>query len=122
MASLLEHPAVEAPNERKQQSYFQLPEFSLSIQIYVTSKGYSTDEYLSDESPWTKSPPSTVSISIKYGKPSFAEVVDVEMAQQVGAMAVSVCGPGGLGDDVRQAVRERQNGQLVDFYEDTFSW
>ncbi|GIC84420.1 ferric reductase family protein [Aspergillus udagawae] len=122
MASLLDHPAVEAPNERKQQSYFQLPEFSLSIQIYVTSKGYSTDEYLSDESPWTKSPPSTVSISIKYGKPSFAEVVDVEMAQQVGAMAVSVCGPGGLGDDVRQAVRERQNGQLVDFYEDTFSW
>ncbi|KAF7159054.1 hypothetical protein CNMCM5623_004287 [Aspergillus felis] len=122
MASLLDHPALETPNERKQDSYFQLPEFSLSIQIYVTSKGYSTDGYFSDESPWTKSPPSTVSISIKYGKPSFAEVVDVEMAQQVGAMAVSVCGPGGLGDDVRQAVRERQNGQLVDFYEDTFSW
>ncbi|GFF59051.1 putative ferric-chelate reductase [Aspergillus lentulus] len=122
MASLLDHPAVEAPNERKQTSYFQLPEFSLSIQVYVTAKGYTTDEYLSDESPWTKSPPSTVSISIKYGKPSFAEVLDVEMAQQVGAMAVSVCGPGGLGDDVRQAVRERQNGQLVDLYEDTFSW
>lgn len=122
MASLLDHPAVAVPNEQKQHSYFQLPEFSLSIQIYVTAKAYSTDEYLSYESLWTISPPSSVPISIKYGKPSFAEVLDVEMGQQAGAMAVSVCGPGGLGDDVRQAVRERQNGQLVDLYEDTFSW
>ncbi|EDP53791.1 ferric-chelate reductase, putative [Aspergillus fumigatus A1163] len=122
MASLFDHPAVEAPNERKQTSYFQLSEFSLTIQVYVTAKGYTTDEHLSNKSPWTKSPPSTVSISIKHGKPSFAEVVEAEMEQQVGAMAVSVCGPGGMGDDVRQAVRERQNGRLVDLYEDTFSW
>ncbi|KAH3453621.1 hypothetical protein KXV78_007892, partial [Aspergillus fumigatus] len=111
MASLFDHPAVEAPNERKQTSYFQLSEFSLTIQVYVTAKGYTTDEHLSNKSPWTKSPPSTVSISIKHGKPSFAEVVEAEMEQQVGAMAVSVCGPGGMGDDVRQAVRERQNGR-----------
>lgn len=122
MASLFDHPAVEAPNERKQTSYFQLSKFSLTIQVYVTAKGYTTDEHLSNKSPWTKSPPSTVSISIKHGKPSFAEVVEAEMEQQVGAMAVSVCGPGGMGDDVRQAVRERQNGRLVDLYEDTFSW
>lgn len=37
-------------------------------------------------------------------------------------MAVSVCGPGAMGDDVRRAVRERQGGTVVDLYEESFSW
>ena len=42
--------------------------------------------------------------------------------QQIGAMGVSVCGPGSLSDDVRLAVRRRQEYQSIDFIEEAFSW
>lgn len=48
--------------------------------------------------------------------------VESAKTNQVGAMAVSVCGPGGMGDDVRRAVRERQGGRVMDLYEESFSW
>lgn len=121
MASILSHPAVQAQKEQKHNPYTQSPDFSLSIQVYVTSKAFTTDDYLSDESLWAKAPASSVPVNIRYGKPLFPEVLDLQMAQQVGAMAVSICGPGSLGDDVRKAVRERQEGRTVDLYEDTFS-
>lgn len=44
------------------------------------------------------------------------------MEEQVGAMAVSVCGPGAMGDDVREAVRGVQERKTVDLFEETFSW
>lgn len=44
------------------------------------------------------------------------------MAQQTGAMAVSVCGPGGMSDEVRKVVRDVQGSRkTVDFYEEAFS-
>lgn len=49
-------------------------------------------------------------------------LVAMESREQVGAMAVSVCGPGGLADDVRSAVRRRQGVRNVDFLEQGFGW
>lgn len=49
-------------------------------------------------------------------------LVEMESREQVGAMAVSVCGPGGLSDDVRAAVRRRQGVRNVDFFEEGFGW
>ncbi|KAL4951479.1 ferric reductase NAD binding domain-containing protein [Aspergillus filifer] len=62
------------------------------------------------------------------GKPNFKKILEEEQKDQVGAMAVTVCGPGGMGDDVRAAVRSlgRVSGMpirersKVDFHEATF--
>ncbi|GKZ34601.1 hypothetical protein AbraIFM66950_004915 [Aspergillus brasiliensis] len=122
MVSLFGHPALQGANVPKQESYFDLAELSLSIQIYASTRESSPEDY-APESPWAISAPTGVAISINTGKPCFQEIVDLEMAQQVGAMAVSVCGPGGMGDDVRKVVREKQGSKKkVDLYEETFSW
>ncbi|KAE8379809.1 ferric reductase NAD binding domain-containing protein [Aspergillus bertholletiae] len=121
MTSLLNHPALEVPTEQKDHTYFQFPEFSLSIQIYLTSSE-STDDYSLDESPWTVSAPPSVPISVVFGRPCFDHILESEKAQQVGAMAVSVCGPGGMGDDVRKSVRDHQGTHTIDLYEESFSW
>ncbi|PIG84495.1 ferric-chelate reductase [Aspergillus arachidicola] len=121
MTSLMNHPALQVPNEQKGHTYFQFPELSLSIQIYLTLSE-STDEYSLDESPWTNSAPPSVPISMVFGKPSFDQILESEKAQQVGAMAVSVCGPGGMGDDVRKCVRDNQGTRTIDLYEASFCW
>lgn len=64
----------------------------------------------------------TAPITISLGKPLFRQLLEREMAQQVGAMAVSVCGPGGMSDEVRKAVRDVQGRKAVDFFEESFSW
>ncbi|KAH8692602.1 ferric reductase like transmembrane component-domain-containing protein [Talaromyces proteolyticus] len=69
---------------------------------------------------WTKL--TTAPITISLGKPLFRQLLEREMAQQVGAMAVSVCGPGGMSDEVRKAVREVQGRKAVDLFEESFSW
>ncbi|KAI1456775.1 ferric reductase like transmembrane component-domain-containing protein [Annulohypoxylon moriforme] len=57
------------------------------------------------------------------GRPKIATLVKKEVEEQVGAMCVTVCGPGALADDVRQAVREVQDGtSVVDFIEESFTW
>lgn len=121
MVSLFSHPALQGPNVPKQESYFEFPELALSIQIYLSNRDSSPEDF-SPESPWAISAPTGVAISINTGRPSFRDTLDVEMAHQVGAMAVSVCGPGEMGDDVRQVVRAKQGNKKVDFYEETFSW
>jgi hypothetical protein len=85
---------------------------SLHIQIYITA---STEH---DRIQAQKEPP----VSISYVKPSLERIMQSEKTQQIGAMAVSVCGPGGLSDEVRRVVREAQGGKTVDFYEASFSW
>lgn len=49
------------------------------------------------------------------------EVVDEQVLAQVGAMAVTVCGPGGFNDSVRAAVRRRVGLRSIDFFEEAFS-
>lgn len=71
---------------------------------------------------WTQLSTPTAPVTINLGKPLFRQVLEREMAQQIGAMAVSVCGPGGMGDEVRKAVREVQGSKTVEFFEESFSW
>ncbi|RAL14320.1 ferric reductase family protein [Aspergillus homomorphus CBS 101889] len=137
MTSLLTHPALQmaatlqSETKTKRESYFQFPDFYLSVQIYLSSAARSSssgfgdtsspEDFLPEESPWTAT--AAVPVHICHGKPCFGEIVEVEMAQQVGAMAVSICGPGGMGDDVRETVRRVQGrGLRVDLFEESFSW
>ncbi|CAM1502803.1 Fc.00g075790.m01.CDS01 [Cosmosporella sp. VM-42] len=66
------------------------------------------------------SPSSTVQMFP--GRPNIETLLAREQEQQVGAMAVSVCGPGALSDEVRRAVRGRQARSNIDFIEEAFSW
>ncbi|AEO57821.1 hypothetical protein MYCTH_2315197 [Thermothelomyces thermophilus ATCC 42464] len=56
------------------------------------------------------------------GRPNIDTLLGHEMENQIGTMAVSVCGPGALSDEVRRAVRSRQYQGNVDFVEEAFSW
>ncbi|KAL2181547.1 ferric reductase like transmembrane component-domain-containing protein [Thermothelomyces heterothallicus CBS 202.75] len=56
------------------------------------------------------------------GRPNIDTLLGHEMENQIGTMAVSVCGPGALSDEVRRAVRNRQYQGNVDFVEEAFSW
>lgn len=49
------------------------------------------------------------------------EIVDEQILAQVGAMVVTVCGPGGFNDSVRAAVRRRVGLRSIDFFEEAFS-
>lgn len=49
-------------------------------------------------------------------------VVDEEIVSMVGAMCVSVCGPGAFSDSVRAAVRKRVGLRSVDFFDEAFTY
>jgi hypothetical protein len=49
-------------------------------------------------------------------------LIGQEIRGQVGAMCVTVCGPGGFSGDVREATRKVQEGRVVDFVEESFTW
>jgi hypothetical protein len=49
-------------------------------------------------------------------------VLDGEVLTQIGAMAVSVCGPRGFSDSVRAAVRRRVSVRSIDLFEEAFSY
>ena len=56
------------------------------------------------------------------GRPNIDTLLGMEQESQVGAMAVSVCGPGTFSDEVRLAVRRRQHKSTIDFIEEAFTW
>lgn len=56
------------------------------------------------------------------GRPNIPLLLVKEIQEQVGAMCVTVCGPGALADDVRGAVRAVQGETVVDFVEESFTW
>lgn len=56
------------------------------------------------------------------GRPVIQSLLKAEVAEQVGAMCVTVCGPGSLADNVREAVRDVQEEGTVDFIEESFTW
>jgi len=49
-------------------------------------------------------------------------LIDKELNDRVGAMAVTVCGPGAFADSVRDAVRKRIHVGSIDFVEESFTW
>ncbi|KAK0722876.1 ferric reductase like transmembrane component-domain-containing protein [Lasiosphaeria miniovina] len=66
------------------------------------------------------SPSSTVQMFP--GRPNIDRLLGMEVENQIGTLAVTVCGPGALSDDVRSAARNRQYQGSVDFVEEAFSW
>ena len=56
------------------------------------------------------------------GRCNVKEVVDEVFADRVGAMVVTVCGPGAFADGVREAVRGKVEEGSVEFVEEGFSY
>lgn len=57
------------------------------------------------------------------GRPNIPNILKAEVEEQVGAMCVTVCGPGALADDIRAGVRNTlQYGTSIDFVEESFTW
>jgi predicted ferric reductase len=66
---------------------------------------------------------SSGSVQMFPGRPNIGSFLRSEVHAQIGAMVVTVCGPGGLADDVRLAVREVQDsGKNISFIEEAFTW
>ncbi|KAI8962643.1 ferric reductase like transmembrane component-domain-containing protein [Daldinia sp. FL1419] len=84
----------------------------LNIRLFVT-RPKNTKEIVSASS----------TVQMFPGRPNIRTLLRKEVEEQVGAMCVTVCGPGALADDVRQAVREVQDAcSVVDFVEESFTW
>jgi predicted ferric reductase len=62
------------------------------------------------------------SVQMFPGRPNVQSLVDQEMQEGIGAACVSTCGTGGLADELRRAVRNREMQWNVDFREESFSW
>lgn len=123
MLDILGHSALNSSINPNGETYFQFPGLMLSVRIHVTGHKDTVEEYIPiPDTPWTECAPPNVPISVTHGKPDFQTILKNEKAEQVGAMAVSVCGPGGLGDSVREAVRNVQGEKTVDLFEEAFSW
>lgn len=56
------------------------------------------------------------------GRPNAAALIEDEVRNRVGAMAVTVCASGGMADSVRQAVRPWLTVGSVDFIEEAFTY
>ncbi|KAK5654396.1 hypothetical protein OQA88_7305 [Cercophora sp. LCS_1] len=66
---------------------------------------------------------SSTTVHIFPGRPNIPMLLGKEVQEQMGAMCVTVCGPGGLADDVRDSVRKVQDQRhVVDFIEEAFTW
>jgi hypothetical protein len=62
------------------------------------------------------------SVQMFPGKPNVGALMDQEMSESLGAACISCCGTGALADDLRRAVRDRQDMWNVDYKEESFSW
>lgn len=80
------------------------------FRLYVSKMGTTDGETL------------PTSFDVRSGRCNPHEVVDEEVLTQVGAMVVTVCGPGGYSDEVRKAARNRVVLRNIDFIEEAFSY
>ncbi|KAJ5566138.1 Riboflavin synthase-like beta-barrel [Penicillium sp. DV-2018c] len=123
MTEILEQDCLNTPVNTNGHTCYQFPRLHLSIDLYVTAHKDNVEEYIQQpDMPWMQNAPANVPVSIRHGKPCMRTLLEKEKSEQIGAMAVSVCGPGSLGDSVREAVRNAQGEKTVDFFEETFSW
>lgn len=83
----------------------------LKMELYVTKPRERTD---------LTSPSSRVKLF--RGRCNPKAVLDEEIPFRVGAMAVSVCGPGAFADEVRAAVRDRLHLGNIELNEESFTW
>jgi NAD(P)H-flavin reductase len=59
---------------------------------------------------------------VQVGRIYVGKIIEKEFRERVGAMSVSVCGPGGLADDVRAGTGAVMGRGKVDFWEEAFTW
>lgn len=84
---------------------------ALKIMVYVSRRG--------DEQP---SISNSGMVQVKSGRCEIDRIVDVEFANRVGAMAVTVCGPGAFSDDVRHAARRKVKAGSCTFINESFTY
>ena len=82
----------------------------LTIKIFVTKS----------KKPELRNASSRVQMS--KGRPDIHVIIQEEFKNRIGAMCVSVCGPGALADDVRCGTRNVVDHGKVDFSEEAFTW
>lgn len=61
-------------------------------------------------------------VSLYVGRPDFEVIIEKVVRRRIGAMAVNVCGGGGVSDSVRAASRKFLDVATIDFSEESFSW
>lgn len=83
----------------------------LRIKLFVT-KPRARNEVISN----------TGSVAMFPGRCNPKTIIEQEMPERIGAMGVTVCGPGAFSDSVRVAVREHVDVGNVDFVEEAFTY
>lgn len=83
----------------------------LKIMLFVT-KPKSQQEVISG----------TGTVQMFPGRCSPQAIIDKEIIERIGAMCVTVCGPGSFADAVRQATRKRVALGSIDFVEEAFTY
>lgn len=83
----------------------------LRIQLFVTKPRH-RGEVISN----------TGSVQMFPGRCNPQTIIDKEMQERIGAMGVTVCGPGAFADSVRSAVRSVVTQGAVDFVEEAFTY
>lgn len=83
----------------------------LKIMLFIT-KPKSQQEVISG----------TGTVQMFPGRCSPQAIIDKEILDRVGAMCVTVCGPGAFADSVRQATRRRVQVGQIDFVEEAFTY
>ena len=95
----------------------------LSVRLFVTRKGGAggggTRSGEARERPLESR---TGTLRMTVGRCNVREVVDEVFTDRVGAMVVTVCGPGAFADGVREAVRRRVEEGSLEFVEEGFSY
>lgn len=64
----------------------------------------------------------SLNVQMFLGRPNIPMLIKTEMVNQIGTMAVTVCGTGSMSDDVRHTVRGLQTKANIDLVEETFTW
>ena len=65
---------------------------------------------------------STGTVQMFPGRCNPVTIIEKEMADRVGAMGITVCGPGAFADSVRAAARSKVQAGSVDFIEEAFTY
>ena len=83
----------------------------LTVQVFVTKPKGRRDTISSSGS-----------IHLHPGRCNPQVLIDKEVISRIGAMAITVCGPGAFSDDVRSAARKRVQTGVIDFVEEAFTY
>lgn len=94
----------------------------VEVHIHVTRHVSGVKDTLFDDREAMGKHVSGMHVFLHKGRPDIKAIMGDEVDHQLGAMCVNVCGPGGLGDDVREAVRGVQSRGSVDLVEESFTW